>query len=110
MQPTESQASETVTAVSTVTSQDAALPEGFDKRLPAGVERQIKVVSYNVGYADSPVFKVSGPEGEQKVFAVRIEGGCELRHVTVPGQPGCASKGSAHLVTDGELLVATKAA
>jgi len=68
-------------ARTTALAEQPSIPPGWDERLPAGVERHIRVSKKEVGLPDGKPFRICSLNGESGLFAaILIEGPSRSEH------------------------------
>ena len=85
----------------------ADVPEGFEKRLPAGVERTVRVNRTMLNSVGDPIWVITEPGSVRSYAKVRIEGGVDLVHEL--NTAGCTPSGSAYIRTSAAILVGREA-
>ena len=73
----------------------ADVPEGFEKRLPAGVERTVRVNRTMLNSVGDPIWVITDGARTRSYAKVRIEGEIELVHEL--SNVGCTPSGSAFI-------------
>ncbi len=85
----------------------ADVPDGFEKRLPAGVERTVRVNKTMLNSVGDPIWVITEPGRVRSYAKVRIEGAIELVHEL--STVGCSPVGSAFIKTSAAILVGREA-
>lgn len=95
----------TIDDIETKKKQKEELPEGFNKRLPAGVKRKLRVVADKLSKENGKVFRIEDTTtGKITIHRrVKIEGDSDLVHEVE--KQGCRTHGSAHIETEASILV-----